>query len=67
MVLYALYRAHDGKTLDVAGLTALDALARPVRDLAVAPLRAIRRRMKSEGFKADPDGFERLRSEAKTV
>lgn len=67
LVLYALYRARGGDTLDMDSLAALEAGVRPVREIAVAPLRAIRRHMKAEGLAADPDGFERLRNEVKTV
>jgi len=67
LVLYGLYQARNGRTLDAAAFAGLDAMIKPVRDLAVVPLRSIRREMKKHGFAADSDGFERLRTEVKTV
>jgi uncharacterized protein (TIGR02444 family) len=67
VLLYLLWRAGEGDVLDVDATAALDDAVRIWREAAVAPLRALRRRLKPLDFPVNRDGQQRLRETIKAA
>lgn len=67
VLLYLLYVATEGRLLQAADVARIDALASPWRQAVVAPLRAMRRRLKSPVGAFEPEASAALREEVKRI
>lgn len=65
LVLYLLFRAHDGVAFDAAGVAQVDSEVADWRREVVEPLRSLRRRLKPSPFAVEAEGQQKLRNQIK--
>jgi len=67
LLLFLLWLAAEGRLLSAAEVKALDDKVRPWRELAIVPLRALRRRLKTTPGQIDASAQEAFRESVKAL